>query len=114
MVNGETGSEQLYAQAHIWNHIFTFINSTCLKCAIQLGIPDTIHHHGQPMTLNALVSTLQIHPSRAHCVEHLMCILVQSGFFEQKKLALDGQDTYSTACLSSSLRTIPQALPRLH
>ncbi|XP_030519187.2 probable O-methyltransferase 3 [Rhodamnia argentea] len=94
MVNGEKGSELLQAQAHIWNHIFNFINSMCLKCAIQLGIPDTIHHHGQPMTLDALVSALQIPPSRAHGVDRLMRILVRSGFFEQKKLAPDRRDAY--------------------
>ncbi|KAF8043366.1 hypothetical protein BT93_A1646 [Corymbia citriodora subsp. variegata] len=94
LVNVEVGSEQLQAQAHIWNHIFNFINSMCLKCAIQLDIPDIIHRHGQPMTLDALVSALQIHPSRVHCVNRLMRILVHSGFFEQKKLTLDGQNAY--------------------
>ncbi|KAF8043404.1 hypothetical protein BT93_A1667 [Corymbia citriodora subsp. variegata] len=94
MANGEKGSEQLQAQARIGNHIFNFINSMCLKCAIQLGIADAIHHHGQPMTLDALVSALQIHPSRAHCVDRLMRILVHSGFFEQKELAPDGRDAY--------------------
>uniref|UniRef100_A0A2N9GED6 O-methyltransferase C-terminal domain-containing protein n=1 Tax=Fagus sylvatica TaxID=28930 RepID=A0A2N9GED6_FAGSY len=35
---GEHGSELLLdAQAHIWNHIFNFINSMSLKCAIELG-----------------------------------------------------------------------------
>ncbi|KAK3446124.1 hypothetical protein EUGRSUZ_A01880 [Eucalyptus grandis] len=76
LANGQVGSEQLQAQAHIWNHIFNSINSMCLKCAIQLGIPDTIHRHGQPMALDTLVSTLQIHPSRAHSVDHLMRILL--------------------------------------
>ncbi|KAK2632367.1 hypothetical protein EUGRSUZ_L01645 [Eucalyptus grandis] len=109
MVNGEMGSQQLLAQAHIWNHIFNFINSMCLKCAIQLGIPDTIHHHGQPMTLDALVSALQIHPSRAHCVDRLMRILVHSGFFEQKKLAPDGQ----APPYGQSLQCAPFALSML-
>ncbi|KAI6697297.1 hypothetical protein NL676_017416 [Syzygium grande] len=94
IVNGEMGSEQVQAQARIWNHILNFINSMCLKCAIQLGIPDTIHHHGQPMTLDALVSALQIHPSRGPCIGRLMSILVHSGFFEQQKLAPDGRDAY--------------------
>lgn len=105
MVNGEMGSQQLLAQAHIWNHIFNFINSMCLKCAIQLGIPDTIHHHGQPMTLDALVSALQIHPSRAHCLDRLMRILVHSGFFEQKKLAPDGRGAYVLNRVSKLLLT---------
>ncbi|KAL3754678.1 hypothetical protein ACJRO7_001867 [Eucalyptus globulus] len=76
LANGQVGSEQLQAQAHIWNHIFNSINSMCLKCAIQLGIPDTIHRHGQPMALDTLVSTLQIHPSRTHSVHGLMRILL--------------------------------------
>ncbi|KAI6693494.1 hypothetical protein NL676_021204 [Syzygium grande] len=46
-----TASELLRAQAHIWNHIFSYINSMCLKCAVELGIPDQIHNHGRPMTL---------------------------------------------------------------
>ncbi|KAA0059107.1 trans-resveratrol di-O-methyltransferase-like [Cucumis melo var. makuwa] len=49
------GDELLEAQSHIWNHIFNFINSMSLKCAIQLGIPDAIHSHGpNPMPLSLL------------------------------------------------------------
>ncbi|KAK2632619.1 hypothetical protein EUGRSUZ_L01321 [Eucalyptus grandis] len=72
---------------------------------IQLGIPDTICRHGQLMTLDTLVSALQIHPSRAQCVDRLMCILVHSGFFKQKKLALDGRDAYLLNHVSELLLT---------
>ncbi|CAK9316184.1 unnamed protein product [Citrullus colocynthis] len=59
------GDELLEAQAHIWNHIFSFVNSMSLKCAIQLGIPDAIHRHGpNPMPLSLLVSSLQLHPNK--------------------------------------------------
>ncbi|XP_034924826.1 trans-resveratrol di-O-methyltransferase [Populus alba] len=75
------GAELLQAQAHVWNHIFNFINSMSLKCAIQLGIPDAIHNHGKPMTLSELVAVLPIHPSKAPGVYRLMRILVHSGFF---------------------------------
>ncbi|WMV46498.1 hypothetical protein MTR67_039883 [Solanum verrucosum] len=47
-------------QAHIWNHTFSYINSTSLKCAIQLGFPYIIHSNGQAMTLSDLVDTLPI------------------------------------------------------
>jgi len=75
------GAELLQAQAHVWNHIFNFVNSMSLKCAIQLGIPDVIHNHGKPMTLSELVAVLPIHPSKAPGIYRLMRILVHSGFF---------------------------------
>ncbi|KAM1286551.1 hypothetical protein ACFX2J_000594 [Malus domestica] len=84
--NGEVGAishELLGAQAHVWNHMFQFINSMSLKCAVQLGIPDVIHNHGQPISLSELVARLNIHPSKAHFMSRLMRILVHSDFFAQ-------------------------------
>ncbi|KAG5224754.1 hypothetical protein OIU78_023028 [Salix suchowensis] len=78
------GAELLQAQAHVWNHIFNFINSMSLKCAVELGIPDLIHNHGKPMTLAQLVAVLPIHPTKTHFVYRLMRILVHSGFFVQQ------------------------------
>lgn len=76
------GDELLEAQTHIWNHIFNFINSMSLKCAIQLGIPDAIHDHGpNPMPLSLLVSTLQLHPNKTEFIYRLMRLLTHSGFF---------------------------------
>ncbi|RVX09447.1 Trans-resveratrol di-O-methyltransferase [Vitis vinifera] len=75
LANGERSSELLQAQAHVWNHIFNFINSMSLKCAIQLGIPDIIHNHCQPMTLHELVAKLPVRPNKTLCVYRLMRIL---------------------------------------
>ncbi|XP_020983249.1 probable O-methyltransferase 3 [Arachis duranensis] len=72
------------AQSHIWNHIFNFINSMSLKCAVELGIPDVIHNYGKPMPLSQLVASLQIHPSKTSFVHRLMRILVHSNFFTTK------------------------------
>ncbi|KAK9051279.1 hypothetical protein SSX86_027906 [Deinandra increscens subsp. villosa] len=79
--NGELSKELLTSQAHIWNHIFSFINSMSLKCAVQLQIPDIIHHHGSPMLLSELVEALGLQHERTHFVYRLMRILVHSGFF---------------------------------
>ncbi|KAF7847265.1 hypothetical protein BT93_L3140 [Corymbia citriodora subsp. variegata] len=99
-----TTSDLLRAQAHIWNHIFSFINSMCLKCAIDLGIPDLIHHHGRPMTLLELVSVLHIQPTKAHCIHRLMRILTHSGFFELQDLEeADRQTGYVLTCASRLL-----------
>ena len=78
-----TSHDLLQAQAHVWNHIFQFINSMSLKCAVQLGIPDVIHNHGQPTSLSNLISSLNVHPSKAHFIARLMRILVHSNFFAQ-------------------------------
>ncbi|KAF7850588.1 hypothetical protein BT93_L5243 [Corymbia citriodora subsp. variegata] len=83
---GATGSELLRAQAHILNHTYSFINSLCLKWAIEQGIPNLIHHHGRPITLLELVSALDVQPTKAHYVRRLMRILVHSGFFELRDL----------------------------
>jgi hypothetical protein len=96
LINEESASELLQAQTHVWNHIFYFINSMTLKCAVQLGIPDVIQKHGKPMTLSELVSALPIHPSKAQYVHRLMRILVHSGFFSQRNLnGVDNQEAYS-------------------
>ncbi|KAF8043353.1 hypothetical protein BT93_A1634 [Corymbia citriodora subsp. variegata] len=78
--------ELLQAQAHVWNHVFSYITSWCLKCALQLGIPDLIHDHGRPMTLPDLVSALHIRPAKAHCIGRLMRVLAHSGFFQLRDL----------------------------
>ncbi|PHT67679.1 8-hydroxyquercetin 8-O-methyltransferase [Capsicum annuum] len=60
-----------------------------LKCAIQLGIPDIIHNHGQPMTLSDLVKSLpisNINGKTRNCIYRLMRILFHAGFFVQTNL----------------------------
>ncbi|XVF36819.1 hypothetical protein REPUB_Repub19eG0091100 [Reevesia pubescens] len=80
----ENLDELLQAQAHVWNHIFKFISSMSLKCAVQLEIPDIIYNHGQSMTISELALALAIHPSKVHCLYRLMRILVHSGFFVEQ------------------------------
>uniref|UniRef100_A0A9I9DIS7 Trans-resveratrol di-O-methyltransferase-like n=1 Tax=Cucumis melo TaxID=3656 RepID=A0A9I9DIS7_CUCME len=61
--------------------LLKFINSMSLKCVLELGIPDIIHNHGQPMSLSSLVAALHIEPTKAECLSRLMNLLVHSGFF---------------------------------
>ena len=81
LIHGEGLSELFQDQCHLYKHIFSYIDSMSLKCAIQLGIPDTIHNYGQPITLQELVSKLHIHPKKTSCVHRLIRLLVHSGFF---------------------------------
>ncbi|KAK7274542.1 hypothetical protein RIF29_15636 [Crotalaria pallida] len=84
--NEELDSAKLLrAQSHIWDHIFSFINSMFLKCAVDLGIPDVIHKYGKPMPLSKLIASLPIHPTKTSCIYRLMRLLIHSGFFSQHK-----------------------------
>ncbi|CAI0385383.1 unnamed protein product [Linum tenue] len=89
--DGKHDAELLRAQAHIWNHIFNFINSTSLKCAIELGIPEAIHRHGKPMTLSHLAAAIPVTPAKTRSVTRLMRLLVHSGFFAVAKVN-DGEE----------------------
>ncbi|KAK1395504.1 Orcinol O-methyltransferase [Heracleum sosnowskyi] len=82
----EEARELFKAQAHVWNHMFNFINSMSLNCAIQLDIPDVINKHGKPMTLSDLVHALSINKAKGPCIYRLMRILVHSGFFQISQL----------------------------
>lgn len=92
LADGKHDPELLKAQAHVWNHIFNFINSMSLKCAIDLGIPDIINKHSKPVTLPELIAALPVHPSKARCVPRLMRLLIHSGFFEKQKVSEDDQE----------------------
>ncbi|GMI86942.1 N-acetylserotonin O-methyltransferase [Hibiscus trionum] len=91
-VNGEHVNELLQAQAHVWNHLFSFVSSMSLKCAVDLGIPDVIQNHGKPMSITELATALPtLNPSKVGNLYRLMRLLVHSGFFTQQQL-VDGDD----------------------
>ncbi|KAJ0439619.1 putative O-methyltransferase domain, plant methyltransferase dimerization [Helianthus annuus] len=91
--NSELSRDQLlHSQAHIWNHLFGFIHSMSLKCAVQLEIPDIIDRHGSPMLLSELVEALGINQERTPFVYRLMRILVHSGFFVKQSVSCNDEE----------------------
>lgn len=87
------GANELYqAQSHIFKHIFNYLSSMSLKCAVQLGIPDIIHNHNQPITLQELVSELHIPLAKTSCVHRLMRMMVHSGFFAKVRIHENQQE----------------------
>ncbi|XP_016456421.1 myricetin 7/4'-O-methyltransferase 2-like [Nicotiana tabacum] len=85
MSTNENGcTDLLRAQAQIWNHMFSFINSSAAKCAVQLGIPDILYKHDKPMSFSNLSAELPlVHPSKVSFLPILMRFLVHSGFLNQ-------------------------------
>uniref|UniRef100_A0A7N0UYX1 O-methyltransferase dimerisation domain-containing protein n=1 Tax=Kalanchoe fedtschenkoi TaxID=63787 RepID=A0A7N0UYX1_KALFE len=73
-------AEFLQAQYPIYKHIFSFISSLSLECAVQLSIPEIINSHNQPMTLPNLVSALRLPRSKTGHVHRLMRLLVHNGW----------------------------------
>ncbi|CAN0908486.1 Probable O-methyltransferase 3 [Linum grandiflorum] len=74
--------ELLEAQAHILSITYAYVIKMCMKCAVELGIPDVILG---PTTLSALLSDLRLHPSRCDAVRRLMRLLVHAGIFRQEE-----------------------------
>nr|XP_025664565.1 trans-resveratrol di-O-methyltransferase [Arachis hypogaea] len=85
--SGEQANNMLKAQCHIWNHMYSFVNTVSLKCAVDLDIFETIHKHGKPMSLSQLIASLQIHPSKTTFIHRLIRILTHSDFFATTNVA---------------------------
>ena len=93
----------LQAQAHVWNHTMSFVNSMALKCAVRLGIPDAIKNHGQLITLPQLTAALSIKPTKAPFLRRLMHLLVPSGFFAQQNADHNEQEELYSLTYTSRL-----------
>ncbi|KAG7962414.1 hypothetical protein I3843_09G064900 [Carya illinoinensis] len=103
---GLEASELFRVQSHLYKHLFSFIDSMSLGCAIQLGIPDIIHSHGQPMTLPQLVSKLHIDPKKTICVHRLMRLLSHSGFFTKTTTVHEDREEEEAYALTPSSRLV--------
>ncbi|MCL7040866.1 hypothetical protein MKW94_011007 [Papaver nudicaule] len=79
--------ERLKGQAEIWEHMFAFVDSMALKCAVELGIPDIINSHGRPVTMSEIIHSLKTTTSSSSSspnVEYLtrvMRLLVHNRIF---------------------------------
>jgi isoflavone-7-O-methyltransferase len=88
--NGWRASELFQAQAHLYNHILSFLKPMSIKWVVELGIPDIIHNHGQPITLPQLLSALRIPEAKSVCVQSLMRL-----FFTI--IEMEGKEAYALA-----------------
>ncbi|KAG6778796.1 hypothetical protein POTOM_015143 [Populus tomentosa] len=108
---GHGVSELFKAQCKLYKHIYYFIESMSLKCAVQLGIPDIIHKNNQPITLPQLVSALDIPVSKANFLQRLMRILVHSGVFDTTKMHGNQEEEEEGYVLTSSSRLLLKDSP---
>ncbi|KAH7672199.1 O-methyltransferase COMT-type protein, partial [Dioscorea alata] len=52
-------------QIQVWNLLFSYLKSMCLKSSLELGIADALKKQGKPMKLSELTSALSIPPSNS-------------------------------------------------
>ncbi|KAM3730337.1 hypothetical protein ACB098_12G079700 [Castanea mollissima] len=60
-------------QVEIWQHLFGFVDSMALKCAVELRIADIIHSHGGLITLCQIAAGIT--NSLSHDIPCLACIM---------------------------------------
>ncbi|KAI3848997.1 hypothetical protein MKW92_018528 [Papaver armeniacum] len=81
----DMAEERLKGQAEIWEHMFAFVDSMALNCALQLGIPDIINSHGRPVTISEVIDSLKIPTSSStpnvDYLARVMRLLVRNGIF---------------------------------
>ncbi|XP_039138553.1 trans-resveratrol di-O-methyltransferase-like isoform X3 [Dioscorea cayenensis subsp. rotundata] len=80
-----TTAELVEAQAQVWNLMFGYLKSMCLKCSLELGIADVLKKHGKPMELSELTSALSIPPSKFEPFDRFMATLVHLELFGKKQ-----------------------------
>jgi isoflavone-7-O-methyltransferase len=100
--NEYKASELFQAQANLYNQIFSFMRPMSIKWAVELGIPDIIHNHGQPITLPELVAALRIPESKATCVHSIMRLLAHNKVFTIVNID-DNKEAYTLAPTSKLL-----------
>lgn len=74
------GEEESQAQEDIWKCIFGFTEMAVVKCAIELGIPDFLETHQEPITLNQLSSALGCSASSLY---RILRFLINRGIFKE-------------------------------
>ncbi|CAB4290936.1 unnamed protein product [Prunus armeniaca] len=97
---GGEEKEEEHAKVEIWKYVFGFVEIAVVKCAIELGIADTIESHGSPMTLLELSSALRCDLSPLY---RIMRVLVHLKIFKEKPATPLGPKVYAQTPLSKQL-----------
>ncbi|KAL0922895.1 hypothetical protein M5K25_006929 [Dendrobium thyrsiflorum] len=94
----------LEAHAVLWNHTLSYIKSMCLKCAVELCIPDAILTQGMPATISDLLSFLPIPETKSRHLRIMMRLLSSIGIFKSH-ISPSGEEAYGLAPVSQLLTT---------
>ncbi|KAM6584157.1 hypothetical protein CsatB_011159 [Cannabis sativa] len=96
----EDEQEEERARIDIYKYVFGFVEMAVVKCAIELGIADTIECHGRPMSLKELSSALGCTP---HNIHRIMRFLVNRRIFKEIKNDIVNDEGAGTLYVQTSL-----------
>lgn len=88
------------AQVDIWRFVLGFTEMAAAKCAVELGIPDILENHADPMTLSQLSSALACSSTTLF---RIMRFLINRGIFKEE-ITNQGSMGYVQTPLSRLLR----------
>uniref|UniRef100_J3N7P4 O-methyltransferase domain-containing protein n=1 Tax=Oryza brachyantha TaxID=4533 RepID=J3N7P4_ORYBR len=74
-------AELMQAQADLWRHSLYYLTSMGLRCAVELGIPTTIHRLGGAASVSDLMAALSLPENKLPFFRRLMRVLVTGGVF---------------------------------
>lgn len=96
--NGDDHEQLLQAEAQTLVYSLSFVRSSCIRCAVELGIPDILHKNGI-MTISDLVASLpNLNLSKISFLPVLMRILLHSGLVHYQK-EVDGYSVTTAGSL---------------
>ncbi|KAJ0581681.1 putative plant methyltransferase dimerization, O-methyltransferase COMT-type [Helianthus annuus] len=85
------------------NMSLNYATSMSLGCALELGIPDIVHNHGKPITIQELISQLNLPIDKTLHLQRLMRLLSHSNFFSVTKLPDQDDEGYVLTAASKLL-----------
>ncbi|KAI3880745.1 hypothetical protein MKX03_016678 [Papaver bracteatum] len=100
----EDDEQEMKNQGHVWNIICGSVDSSVLKCTIELGILDTIHNSSKPMTLFSLSSALpSLSTLKTENLYRLLRYLSHMNLIAINSVEGSGDDTLSLTGISELL-----------
>ncbi|MFS7931248.1 putative O-methyltransferase domain, plant methyltransferase dimerization [Helianthus anomalus] len=91
------------AQALVYRCVNNYATSMSLGCALELGIPDIVHNYGKPITIQELVSKLNLPIDKTGHLQQLMRLLIHFNFFSVTKLHDQDDEGYVLTAASKLL-----------
>lgn len=71
--------ELLQAHVELWNLSLSYLKPMALQCAVDLGIPNAIHRHGNAISVSDLLATVPVPEHRRHFLPRLLRFLAATG-----------------------------------
>ncbi|KAK9100091.1 hypothetical protein Scep_023521 [Stephania cephalantha] len=106
MIVEESDTKEFIAgQAQLWKHMHGHLETHLLRLAVELGIPDLIHDHGNPITLTELATKLPIQTLNLDKFKQTLKFMVHMNLFAADET--DGETKYSLTPASNLLLLKP-------